>query len=169
MYAAAETRTSGCEKAAAALLFVTSVTFFDECVLPIRYRLQRMRPDRAGQYTLRKIINRNIHPGGNQVINSFRQPLAIVHGIHPEHRIVRNGKTGVFESHQRDVINERQIAGDPPARLRDNRRGQGMQDNADFNALAAILELENSKHGFVESTLGLHDIIVEMIDRGINW
>src|SRR5258707_15622086 len=139
MYAAAEARTSGSEKAAAALLFVTSVTFFDECVLPIRYRLQRMRPDRTGQYTLRKIINRNILPGGNQVINSFRQPFAIVHGIHPEHRIVRDGKAGVFESHQRDMIDEGQIAGNPLARLRDDRRGQGMQDNADFNALTAIL------------------------------
>lgn len=93
-----------------------------------------MGPDRAGQYTLRKIVNRHIHTSGSQVINRFRQPLAIVHGIHPEHRIVRNGKTGVFESHQRDVIDERQISGDPPTCLRDNRRGQAALVVVDFLA-----------------------------------
>jgi hypothetical protein len=34
-YAATETRTSGREEAAAALLFVASVAFFDKCILPI--------------------------------------------------------------------------------------------------------------------------------------
>src|ERR1700676_2927998 len=44
-----------------------------------------------------------------------------------------------------------------------------MQDNTYFDALAPVLELENAQHGFVERTLGLHDMVVDMIDRGIDW
>jgi len=60
--------------------------------------------------------------------------------------------------HQSDVIDERQMRAIHRHVSRLYRRGQGMQDNADFNALAAILELKNSQHGFGRSTLGLHDI-----------
>jgi hypothetical protein len=48
-------------------------------------------------------------------------------------------KPGVLETHQRDVVDERQIAGDPPACLLDDRRGESVQDNSDFNTLTTTL------------------------------
>ena len=70
----------------------------------------------------------------------------------------------VFEPHQRDVIDKGQIAGDPSDRFLDNRRCQ-CKDDTYFDALAAVLELKNAQHGFVESALGMHDVIMDMIDR----
>jgi hypothetical protein len=40
-----------------------------------------------------------------------------------------------------------------------------MQDDTYFDALAAVLELKNAQHGFVEGALGMHDAIMERIDR----
>jgi len=47
----------------------------------------------------------------------------------------------ILETHQGDVIDEREIAGNPPARFLDDRRGQCMQHHAYFDALAPVLEL----------------------------
>lgn len=44
-YSAAEPRASGRKKAAASVLRVTSIAFFDKTILPVRDRLERMRPD----------------------------------------------------------------------------------------------------------------------------
>ena len=75
------------------------------------------------------------------MINGPGEAVAVVHRIHPEHGIVCNRKARVFEAHQRDVIGERQIASNPTARVLNDRRGQRMQDDTDFDALASILEL----------------------------
>ena len=127
-----------------------------------------MRPDRTRQYTLRKIVNRHIHASGGQVINRFREPLAIVHGIHPEHRIVCNGKTGVFESHQRDVIDKREIARNPSAGLYDDRGSEPVKHNANFNTLSPVFKLQYPQHGLVERGLGLYDVIMDIVDRRVD-
>jgi ATP-dependent DNA ligase len=51
------------------------------------------------------------------------------------------------------VINERQIAGNPTASLRDDWRGQCMKHHADFDALTAVLQLENTQYRLVEPSL----------------
>ena len=124
-----------------------------------------MRPNRAWKDAFRKVIDGYIDASGTQMVDGPREPLAIVDRIHPEHGIVCNGKARVFKTHQRDVIDERQIAGNPPARVLDDGRGQRMQDDADLNALSPVLELQNAQNGFVERTLGLHDVIMAFHGR----
>ena len=84
------------------------------------------------------------YTSGNQVINGLSEWFAIVHRIDPEHGIIRNRKARVFEAHQRDVIDKREIAGNPPAGLSMIGAVKHAKDNANFDALAPVLKLQIS-------------------------
>ena len=121
------------------MLLVATVAFFHESVFPVRDRLECVRPDRLWKNTLGKIVHRHVDTSGPQVIDGPCESVAIVYRIHPKHGIVCNRKTRIFQTHQRDVIDERQITGNPSTGVLDDRRGQRMQDDTDFDPLPPVL------------------------------
>jgi hypothetical protein len=67
------------------------------------------------------------------------------------------------------MVDEREIPRQPTACFRDCRRSQRMKNYSNFYALPSIFQFENAKDGFIECSLGLYDVIVNMIDGRINW
>jgi hypothetical protein len=108
------------------------------------------------------------YTGGNEVINGLREWFAVVHRIDPEHGIIRNRKARVFEAHQRDVIDKREIARNPSAGLYDDRGSEPVKHNANFNTLSPVFKLQYPQHGLVERGLGLYDVIMDIVDRRVD-
>ena len=65
--------------------------------------------------------------------------------VNPQEFLIGNREPGVFQAHQCDVVNKRQISREPPTSGDDNSRScNGVQHHANFDALAAVLELKGS-------------------------
>ena len=92
----------------------------------------------------------------------------VVDWIYPEQRIIRNCETRIFKAHERYVVNEGQVSGDPSTRLNKSGCGDSVQDPAHLHAPTTIFQLEDAENRFVESACGLDNIVMDIVNGGID-
>ena len=84
--------------------------------------------------------------------------------INPKLPQVALSKSGDFESHEGDLIDEEQISTDPFCELWQSVDRLAVDYDPKFNALLAPLEVENPPNGFSECILGLnHEVMASRI------
>ncbi len=97
-------------------------------------------------------------------LDTVREVVRVVEGIDPKEFLVSKREAGILEPHEGDVIDEGEVAGEPFTGLLQPRGGDRVQHNSNLDPLSLVLQPKDAKHGVVECTRGLHDVIVDIID-----
>ena len=87
----------------------------------------------------------------------------VVDRVNPEQFVVRECEPCVLRPMRATWSTKRKIAGEPAAGLNNSRRCDRVKDDADFDALALVLQLQNAEDRFVECVVSLDDIVVDVI------
>ena len=87
--------------------------------------------------------------------------VAIVDGIDPDVIHVRSGEADHLESHERDLVDERQVAGDELCDLDEVWCGLFVDHDTDLDGLLELREVEDAADRCVERAFGLNDVVVE--------
>ena len=106
-YPATVLRPPAREEACAIATDRAALALLDGRVLPIRDRLHREGPDAGVEHAERQVVDRDVDPSCGENVNAGRQLFLIVQRINPKDVVVGDGKAGVFQAHQRNVIHER--------------------------------------------------------------
>jgi hypothetical protein len=130
------TRSSSRKETAASLFFITAIALGDVRVFPIRNGLRSIRPYGSGKHATLKIVDRYAYLARCQDVDRFCELFPIIHRVNPQEFVIGNRKPGVFQAHQRDVVNEWQISREPLTCGDNSRSRNGVQHNANFDALS---------------------------------
>ena len=98
----------------------------------------------------------------------FRQLCLIIGGIDPNLLQVCASKTCQLEAHERNMIDEKEVACQEPGQRDQSRYGLLLKHNADLYADAMRLQRENAANGFVKCPVGLHHMIMDMSEIGVD-
>src|SRR5882724_7739697 len=120
------------EKTATSFSNNTSFTNVPVGILPVRYRLTGVLPERSLQYTELEVVNTNIDSKSGEDDNAFFQLFLIVQWIDPQFVHVSRSITNVLHSHKRYTINKRKIPADIFCQPCKSRNGQRVQYYAYF-------------------------------------
>ena len=75
---------------------------------------------------------------------------------------MRTCKAHPFEAHERNMINEKQVAGNEVRQVRQAVDSLPVEHHADLHWDLEPLEIEHAQDGFIKGALGLDDIIVNI-------
>ena len=87
------------------------------------------------------VVDRDVHSTVRQKGDGSIQFLLIVYGIDPKAFEIRSGEASNFEAHERQMINERQIAREKFRKLWQPRVGLTVNDDTNFDLLPVSLEI----------------------------
>src|SRR5258708_1397266 len=121
------------EKAATSSSNSTSFTNVPIRILPVRYRLTGVLPERSFQYAELEVVNTNIDSKSGKDDNAFFQFFLIVQWIYPQLVHVSRSITNVLHTHKCHVINKRKIPADIFRQPCKSGNGQRVQYHAYFS------------------------------------
>jgi len=101
---------------------------------------------------------------GSQFTDSFRQQLAVVARIYPEHFQVGFRKTDNLQPHESYVVHEGEIANHKSGKFMQPLEIQPMDHQADFNPLSAPSKVHDSPYRFIVGAFHLHNEIMLVRD-----
>ena len=140
------------------------MAFRQVSILPIGDRLHRDVPYLAREQTKGKIVDRDVHSSRSHHIDATSQIGLVIEWVDPQQILIGEREARVFHAHQCDVIDERQITGEPSAGFPQLRCSDGMKNNTYLDALPFVLKSENPEHRFIEGTARLNHVIVHGVD-----
>ena len=129
--------------------------------------MHRDVPYLAREQTKGKIIDRDVHTSRSQHIDATSQICLVIERVDPQQILIGEREARVFQAHQRDVVDKRQITRQPSAGFSQPSCGDGMKNNAHLDAPTLVLEPENSEHRIIEGAGRLNHVVVHGVNGAV--
>src|ERR1035438_6875588 len=106
------------------------------------------------------VVDRYRHVSDGKILYGLFQHVLIVVWINPQFPDIARSVSGVFETHQRNMLDKGEVPIDVVHELGEARDRQFVQYHPDLHADAVASRLMETGNGLIERTLRLHHIVV---------